>query len=286
MNSEKILQVPINQIRVANPRTRNKVKWQAIVASIKAVGLKRPITICPRQADESDDRLYDLACGQGRLEAFIALGESVIPAICTEASPSDQHLMSLVENIARRPSSNKTIYVEVRRLLDSGDDGPAIARKMGLDRSYIHGIVRLVEKGEAKLIEAVEAGRLPLSVAVEIASGNNGSIQKALMEGYEAGEIRGSKLQATRRLIEERTAKQEGKAPPRAKPLTGAALANLYKQRVREQQRLVYKADQAKEKLLIVATIMRTLFADEDLVTLLRAENLTDMPEQLAMRIR
>ena len=63
-------------------------------------------------------------------------------------------------------------------------------------------------------------------------------------------------------------------------------LANLYKQHVREQQRLVVKSDQAKEKLLIIATIMRILVADEDLITLLRAEGLSDMPEQLAVCIR
>ncbi len=68
--------------------------------------------------------------------------------------------------------------------------------------------------------------------------------------------------------------------------MTGAALANLYKQRVREQQRLVAKADQARERLLIIATVVRNLLLDEDLVTMLRAENLFDMPEQLALRTR
>ncbi len=36
-----------------------------------------------------------------------------------------------------------------------------IAKKIGLDRIYIHGIVRLVEHGEELLIRAVEAGRMP-----------------------------------------------------------------------------------------------------------------------------
>lgn len=286
MNRDEIEMIPIHQIRIANPRTRNKIKWLVIVASIKAVGLKKPITVSRRQAPDSDGKIYDLVCGQGRLEAFLALDEVIIPAMISNASSPDQYLMSLVENIARRPSSNRTIYVEVRSLLERGNDGVAIARKLGIDRSYIHGIVRLVQKGEAKLIEAVEAGRLPLSVAVEISNGDDGSIQKALIEGYEAGEIRGSKLQAVRKLIKDRNARRDGTPIAAAKPLTGAALANLYKQRVREQQRLVFKADQAREKLLIIATIMRSLMADEDLVTVLRAEKLYDMPEQLAIRIR
>ena len=229
---------------------------------------------------------YDLVCGQGRLEAHVELGQPTIQAVVIEASEADRYLMSLVENIARRPSSYKAIYFEVRNLMERGYDGPVIAHKLGIDRSYVHGIVRLVERGEAKLIEQVELGRIPISVAVQIASGDDEEVQKALAEGYESGELRGSKLQAVRKLIKDRKAQREGKVTPPKKPLTGAALANIYKVRVREQKRLVAKADQAKEKLLVVAAVMRQLLADEDLITVLRAESLFDMPEQLALRVQ
>jgi ParB family chromosome partitioning protein len=73
--------------------------------------------------------------------------------------------MSLIENIARRPSSNKSLYYEVRNLRARGYDLPTISRKLGIDRSYVGGIVRLVERDEPALIEAVESGRLPLTVA-------------------------------------------------------------------------------------------------------------------------
>lgn len=286
MNMEGAEEVPVNRILVVNPRTRNRVKWLEIVASIKAVGLKRPITVSPKEEPDEAGHTYDLVCGQGRLEAHIELGQPTIQAIVIEASEADRYLMSLVENIARRPSSYKAIYFEVRNLLERGYDGPVIAQKLGIDRSYVHGIVRLVERGEAKLIEQVELGRIPISVAVQIASGDDDEVQKALAEGYESGELRGSKLQAVRKLIKDRKAQQEGKAAATKKPLTGASLASLYRVRVREQQRLVAKADLAREKLLIVATVMRTLLADEDLITMLRAESLFDMPEQLALKVR
>jgi len=278
--------IPVERILVINPRTRNRVKWLAIVSSIKSVGLKKPISVSRRDAPDEHGNLFDLVCGQGRLEAHIELGQEEIAAIIVDASEADRHLMSLVENIARRPSSNKAIYWEVHRLLDRGYNSPLIATKLGIDRGYIHGIVRLVECGEASLIEQVESGRLPVTVAIEIASGDDENIQKAMLEGYEAGEIRGSKLQAVRKLIKMRKAQREGKSATPDKPMTGAALANLYKQRVREQQRLVAKADQARERLLIIATVVRSLLLDEDLVTMLRAENLFDMPEQLALRAR
>jgi ParB family chromosome partitioning protein len=56
--------------------------------------------------------------------------------------------MSLIENIARRPSSNKSLYYEVRNLRARGYDLPTISRKLGIDRSYVGGIVRLVERDE------------------------------------------------------------------------------------------------------------------------------------------
>ena len=59
--------VPINKIRVLNPRARNKAKFSEIVTNVSKVGLKRPITVCPRAGSGGE---YDLVCGQGRLEAF------------------------------------------------------------------------------------------------------------------------------------------------------------------------------------------------------------------------
>ena len=182
MSTDVIEEVPTDRIRVVNPRTRNKVKWQAIVASISAVGLKKPITVSRRLEPDADGNLYDLVCGQGRLEAFRHLGIPIVPAIITEASEQDQYLMSLVENVARRPSSNKSLYIEVRNLRDRGYDSSVIARKLGMDRSYIHNIVRLVEHDESNLIEAVEAGRVPISVAVQIAIGEGEELQKALLK--------------------------------------------------------------------------------------------------------
>lgn len=277
--------IPVNLIRIANPRSRNKTTWREIVSSIRAVGLKKPITVARRRKPDADGNQYDLVCGQGRLEACREIGLRTIPAIITEASEPDQYLMSLIENIARRPSSNKSLYFEVKNLLQRGYDYTVIARKLGIDRSYTRGIVRLVESDEPRLIAAVESGTLPVTVAVQIATGEDATIQAALMQAYETGELRGSKLRIVRELIRRRKGPLDERRRPQ-KTLTGPALANLYRQRVREQQRLVAKADQARERLLVIATLMRTLFADENFQTLLRAETLSDVPEQLAALIR
>ena len=89
MSVEVIEQIPVDQILVVNPRSRNRVKWLAIVASIKAVGLKRPISVSRREVPDGRGRLYDLVCGQGRLEAHIHLGQPTIDAAIVSASKAD-----------------------------------------------------------------------------------------------------------------------------------------------------------------------------------------------------
>jgi ParB family chromosome partitioning protein len=98
---KRVKAVRIDQIRLLNPRARNQRNFQEIVQSIAKVGLKRPITVRPRKS-ETDSASYDLVCGQGRIEAFLQLGQTEIPAIVIDAEESDCLVMSLVENCARR----------------------------------------------------------------------------------------------------------------------------------------------------------------------------------------
>jgi ParB family chromosome partitioning protein len=258
-----------------------------IVANIREVGLKKPITVVRRSELGADGKRFDLVCGQGRIEAFLALGETSIPAIIAEASREDQFLMSLIENIARRPPSNRDILREVRSLRERSYSVAEIAKKIGMERMYISGIVHLIEHKEVALIEAVEAGRLPISVAVQIANGKDREVSEALSEAYESGQLRGNKLAAARRLIAKRIEKRqkEGKEEGARRKVTGNMLVQVYKQRVREQKALIAKAELTKERLVLVASVMRQLLADENFLTLLRAESIADMPKQLMGRL-
>ena len=286
MNEKKIEWIPIAEIRVVNPRSRNKIKFQLIISSIEAVGLKKPITVS-RRAIEPDGTRYDLVCGQGRMEAMTALGQSAIPALITEASREERYLMSLVENIARRPPSNRDLVREVRSLLHRNYKTIEIARKLGMDRAYINTVVHLISNGEESLIEAVEAGRLPISVAAVIAGGDDHEVQQALADAYESGTLRGDKLSAAKRMITQRLAKQRemGKANLTERTLTGKALVREYQHKIREQKGLIKKANTTKDQLLLLTSAVRKLLSDEHFVTLLRAENLADLPEQLAERL-
>ena len=100
--NDEVKMVPIDRIRILNPRPRDKKKFELIVQSIRNLGLKKPIQVSLRSGTETEGPGYDLVCGQGRMEAFIALGHKEIPAVVVEVSKEERLLRSLVENMARR----------------------------------------------------------------------------------------------------------------------------------------------------------------------------------------
>ena len=81
---QQIEMIPVAKITVLNPRSRNKRQHREIVNNIESIGLKRPITVS-RHHGPGGPR-YDLVCGEGRLEAFLMLGQTEIPAVVIEAS--------------------------------------------------------------------------------------------------------------------------------------------------------------------------------------------------------
>lgn len=97
-----VIMVPVACVRVANPRERDRRKFEQILRNIAELGLKRPITVTECGLGKDGQPVYDLVCGQGRLEAFIALGQLEIPAIVRNMTKTEGLVASLVENIARR----------------------------------------------------------------------------------------------------------------------------------------------------------------------------------------
>jgi ParB family chromosome partitioning protein len=196
-------------------------------------------------------------------------------------------MLSLVENIARWPPSNRDLVREVRSLLQRNYKTSEIARKLGMDRAYVNAVVHLISNGEESLIAAAESGRLPISVAVMIAGGDDHEVQQALADAYEQGTLRGDKSSAVKRMITQRIAKQRemGKANLTERTLTGKALVREYQHKIREQKGLIKKANTTKDQLLLLTSAVRQLLSDEHFVTLLRAENLADLPEQRAERL-
>jgi Predicted transcriptional regulators len=284
MKHDDIVEIPIAEIHIANPRHRDKLVFDKIVTNIDQVGLKRPITVSER-ANHTEGPRYDLVCGQGRIEALLALGETTVPALIVDAPKEEQFLMSLIENIARRPPGENDIVREIRALRARKYSARDIAAKLGLHFTYISEIIRLLEHDEIDLIRAVEAGRIPLTVAATIAKGDDREIQKVLADAYESGELRGQRLLRVRRMINQRYGKSRGKKTPKRprKELSVDSLVREYQEHTRQQLELVARARTVHERFLILVTSMSRLLADEHFATLLRAEKVETVPTVLTV---
>ena len=153
---QKVRMISIDHIKVLNPRGRGKKKFSQIVGNISRLGLKKPITVTHVKGSNGDAR-YELVCGQGRLEAYVELGQTEIPAIIVEAPKEDLLLMGLAENLARRKHSTVELVREIGLLKDRGYSHSEIARKIDLHASYVKAIIQLLAKGEERLLQRLGA---------------------------------------------------------------------------------------------------------------------------------
>ena len=280
--------IPVSQINILNPRARGKMKFAQIVANIANLGLKKPVTVC-HVSDKNGDARYDLVCGQGRLEAYIELGQTEIPAIVVEGTKEDLMLMSLAENLARRQHSCVELVREISSLKDRGYSHTEIARKTDLDSAYVKGILQLLSKGEERLLQAVEKGELPLYIAITIATSDDKSVQRALQEAYERNDLRGKSLIRARRLIESR--RSRGKKPrganrkPAVTQVSSEDLLKAFQNETLKQKMIVQRAKIWETRLLFAISALKQLFHDDHFVTLLRAESLNTLPQFLANQL-
>jgi ParB family transcriptional regulator, chromosome partitioning protein len=287
---QTIEMIPISRITVLNPRARNKRQHREIVNNIETIGLKRPITVSKH--DGPGGTRYDLVCGEGRLEAFQMLGQTEIPAVVIEASESECLVMSLVENIARRVQRPIDVMNEIGALRKRGYTEAEISRKIGITSSWVSMIVTLLERGEERLLSAVETGLIPISLAMEISRAESEEAQNLLLDAYETGKLRGKKLASVRRLLDLRmrgrsksmTSGKFGRKGTNRK-LTAGDLMQVYQREAEKQRLLVKKSDFTQTRLLFIVEAIKDLLTDDGFLTLLRAEGLETMPRALAMRI-
>lgn len=288
MNDEVQL-IPIDRIRILNPRHRDQSKFALIVQSIKNLGLKKPIQVSLRAANEDEGPGYDLVCGQGRIEAFRALGFTEIPAVVVDISKEDRLLRSLAENMARRNPAPGEILTEVERLKKEGLTLHEISARIDVDTTTINSLLALKRSGEQRLLDAALSGRIPVSVAVEIARTDGIEMQRELLKACESRQLTKAALRMIRRVMDRRRliGKQRGNGPRNPKPTRTSAesLVNVFRRESQKQRLMVKKARVCDAKLLFVLTALRRLMDDEHFVTLLRAEELATMPKDIWVRI-
>lgn len=285
--TRKIELIPLDQITILNPRSRNRRQHREIVDNIDRIGLKRPITVSRRPGGG-----YSAVCGEGRLEAFRQLGQTEIPAIVVDAAEPDCMVMSLVENLARRRHRPIDLMQEIGALKRRGYSDAQVADKIGVTASWVGMISGLLERGEERLVSAVETGLMPISLAVDISRAKDADTQRVLTEAYEQGKIKGKKIGPIRRLLEQRARGRRTAPMPlygrkgHPRKLTPEQLLKIMEREAEKQRMVVKRAEITQNKLLIATEVLRRLLEDDRFRILLQEEGLDTLPQALADRMR
>ena len=283
--TDKVQNIVISKINILNSRERNKQIAGEIKKNIEDVGLKRPITVT-RKPVPVDGYEYDLVCGQGRLEAYMANEQTTIPAVVIDVNEEDALIMSLVENIARKNYQPFELFKSVKRLYDEGYSAADIAAKIGLAREYMYQIIKLLENGEERLLNAVEMNKIPLNVAIQIIETPESEIQNVLQDAYEQNLIKGNKIPQIQKLLEIR--KRDGKymrVQKTPKKMSPADLHKIYEQEIERKRLLIRKAEKVENALIILTESFKKLLHNENFINLLKAENLERVPEFILEKV-
>lgn len=188
-----------------------------------------------------------------------------------------------------RQHSPVELVREIRALKKRGSSHVEIARKTDLHVSCVRGIIQLLDRGEDRLLLAVEKGHLPVSIAITIAISDDKAIQRALQEAYERNDLRGKSLLRARRLIDCRRARgkkpSENQRKPGEKPVLTEMLLKTFQDETIRQKMIVQKAKICESRLLFAVSALKRLFEDDHFVTLLRAEGLDSLPQFLAEQV-
>lgn len=283
--AQRIEWIPIDRITVVNPRHRNQRVFREIVDNIGQIGLKRPITVTRRV--EADGPFYDLVCGQGRLEAYQELGQAEVPALVVAADTEDCMIASLVENCARRQHSAIDLLQDIGRMCAQGQSMQEIARKTGLSYDYVLGVSHLLERGEQRLLRAVEARTMPLTVAIQIAQSDDHGVQQALHDAYERGDLRGRRFSAAKKVIDDRRHMGKRLKIHRTQQtrMSASALLKAYKEDVGRKRDLIRRANGTHDRLLLIIESLRRLQKDEAFTALIEDEGLATMPQGIYDRL-
>lgn len=280
MQDQNVHMVKISSIKVVIPRSRNKFRHAEITESIDASGLRKPITI-RRIVDKKYD--FALICGQGRLESLTALGEELIPAFILDIDENQAYIMSLVENMARVIPRAGEQFQRIKEMTEQGLTNKEISSSTGLSLHWITSLTMLINKGENKLLSAVESGCIPISFAVEIARVDFEGGQELLIKAFDEGLIKHKDVGKIREILDSRDEGLKGfinnnfGVAKKKKKMTTNELQQLYQDNISQHKKIKNKAEYVEIKLLVASQIFKELTSNESFSKIVVEESLQDV---------
>jgi len=159
-------------IRNLDPSRIKPGRWQSrkhfdhdaleeLAASIREHGLLQPVIV----RHDPSDGMYELIAGERRWRAALLAQEPTIPAVVrNDLDDRQAHVACLVENLQREDLNPIEEAEGYRELLDAGMTQMEAAKRLGISRSHLANLVRLLELAprvqRLLMEEALEVGHV------------------------------------------------------------------------------------------------------------------------------
>jgi ParB family transcriptional regulator, chromosome partitioning protein len=129
-------------------------EMQALAESLTAHGLLQPVVV-RKQGDR-----YQLIAGERRLRAAVQAGWTEVPVNVIEADDREVAELAIIENLHRKDLSPLEKGQSFQRYLEQyGSTQEELAKRLGIDRSTIANLIRLLELPEA-VQDAIRKGTI------------------------------------------------------------------------------------------------------------------------------
>jgi ParB family chromosome partitioning protein len=268
-------EIPVDQIKVINSRNRDQKQFDMNVESIETVGLLKPIRVNDRFLERTG--FYELICGEGRLIAHQKLGRQKVPAEVITCSRKEAYLQSLVENIARTKPDTMDFARELKRLRDEGWSNKEIAAVACKNEGFIRDYIRLVERGEDRLIHGVESGIFPIKFATQVAFSEDTQLQNILMDAFDEGLVTTNNFSMARHILTTRARTTKSKTVP--EDYTVTQMRQDISDATKAKTSFVREAKSKENRFMILFDGVKNLWQDKNFVELVKGEKLDTRPE-------
>ncbi len=268
-------EIPVDLVKVINSRNRDQKQFDMNVESIDTVGLLKPIRVNDKFLERTG--FYELICGEGRLIAHQKLGRSKVPAEVITCSRKEAYLQSLVENIARTKPDTMDFARELKRLRDEGWSNKDIAAVACKTEGFIRDYIRLVERGEDRLIHGVESGIFPMKFATQVAFSEDAQLQNILMDAFDEGLVTTNNFSMARQILTTRARTTKSKTVP--EDYTVSQMRHDISEATKAKTSFVREAKSKENRFMILFDGVKNLWQDKNFVELVRGEKLDTRPE-------
>lgn len=176
---EEVRSLALTEVRAGPHQPRgdfDEPRLRELANSIRESGVLQPIIVRPAGAG------YEIVAGERRARAARMAGLAEIPAVIRHYDDEQVLILSLVENVQRadlNPIDKARAYRRLTAHL--GITQEEVARRIGLDRSSVANLIRLLELPE-EIQEIVKGGALSMGHARALVSLADESAQLALAE--------------------------------------------------------------------------------------------------------